>query len=396
MQRHAQELYEIEGGCYYDPVTERWNNNLCITADNTTIQGNITSHLAEDYALWSHYGHSGPFTNSEGKPLKPPMKCICNNIDKGTSPADVDYYTVAIYQLMECFQEGPGGIKNQGVRCDGSFSFTPQGGVIESYEAQSVDTEAYQLASILTQAGAQFASLLELSKLLYPYFYRTGFTEWPNVAKFPESEIRCLFCITCVSHMQNRSNNMRVSFPLQFVIQNLDTCAAKGIVPVPLPVLSFTPYFFTQGNPTVPPATNSPLQLCAPYNLDISFCPSHDNPLMKPIKEWVFSYDDPESAYALFFDGSTMNTTRFAECRRKCPVSAEGTSYIVPVSAAHPFGIAVDYVTPAPTSAPTPGPTCAKYDHPCRTTHDCCDGLKCNKHGKCKHHSGMMGGMMKR
>jgi hypothetical protein len=73
-----------------------------------------------------------------------------------------------------------------------------------------------------------------------------------------------------------------------FVAAEQDSCGAKGVTPIPIPVRAFTPWFTTQGDVTLPSGAAS--TLCSPYSFTQNFCTSKQNPLQHLIME--FDYDE--------------------------------------------------------------------------------------------------------
>lgn len=130
----AKNLFVVdENGCQYDGRIRKWNNNMCIPPNNIS---DTNEHFARFYSLYSHYGASGPFVNSNGQPITPSMKCskfpvaqshslyliiihlnsfyfaflcytVCWAINEGLLPAEVGYYTPGVLNLGECFKDSP-------------------------------------------------------------------------------------------------------------------------------------------------------------------------------------------------------------------------------------------------------------------------------------------------
>lgn len=69
----AKNLFVVdENGCEYEYEDRKWNNNMCIPPNNIT---DTNEHFPRDYSLYSHYGASGPFLNSNARPITTSMKC---------------------------------------------------------------------------------------------------------------------------------------------------------------------------------------------------------------------------------------------------------------------------------------------------------------------------------
>jgi hypothetical protein len=341
----GKQLFVIEDGC-----PKNWKgmdlNPLCLQS------GSINDGaLPSIFSLWSHYGATGPFTNSRGVPIDDfPMKCACLAIDPSISASEADFFTLPIFSPTQCVNRGDYNFILQGVACDGTFSFgSPIKDLLQEFALESFDITQYQ--ELITKEIKQRLALdlPGLVDTLKNYTERVGFTEWPNFAKFP------------------------------FVVPGLDTCQEKNVTPVPWPVLSMTPYMLGIRDPTTPRLSDYKIGLCAINSLDTYFCPSHVNPLLDPVKEWnfgrrmrdsndgnsvvsnvfgknrlfskggllsgkngLFSRNNSSSSglfnnpagilnlkpYGIFADGRTWESMSLLDCTLKCPIQAQGTAYI--------------------------------------------------------------------
>jgi hypothetical protein len=307
MHTQGKQLFEIEGGCPKDKAG-RHLNHLCLEA------GGVNKAVsAKSLSLWTHYGASGPFTNSKGQPLDGlPMKCVCYGLHGGASSSSVDYFIVRNLGPSQCGKARRGLIPSrrrplQSIPCDGSFvlknNTVPPTNLLKRYadEGYNVDT----LRRILKREEQTWTvrALPLIPKLMIEYANRTGYTSWPSVNKFP------------------------------FNVAGIDSCKEKGVVPVPFPLLSF-PAYTAAVDPTISNAL-SILGLCAPYSLTQYFCPSFQNARLQPVIRW--NIDDPNKPYGIFADGTRWNAMGLIECTIKCKISPIGTSYI----GEGPYGIVV-------------------------------------------------------
>jgi hypothetical protein len=341
MRQLSKQLFVIEDGCPKNSKGKHLNP-LCIEPGGVA-KGAIPSK----FSLWSHYGASGPFTNSKGVPIDDfPMKCAC--LAKDATAKKSNFFTLPIFSPTSCTERTDFVSIMQGVQCDGNFSFaSPVTDMLEEFAEQAFNVLEY--ADIIQKEIKQRIALdlPGLVTTMKTYNSREGFTEWPDFAKFP------------------------------FVISSLDTCREKGITPVPWPVQTITPYLLGIRDPTVPRLTNYKVGLCAVNSLNIYFCPAHQNPLQDAVQSWdygnriadnsdnsdnstglfrqnglfgkggllfgrngLFSSDRDwglgskpagllgRRPYGIFADGRKWKSLTLAECAVKCRIRAKGTAYI--------------------------------------------------------------------
>jgi hypothetical protein len=294
MLREAQNLFAIEGGCPKDSQG-RNTNPICLE------EGDINSTFPKDLSLWTHYGAAGPFTNSKGRPLNDlPMKCACYGLTGGASASsDVDYFIVRNFGPSQC-----GNSRRilslrppQSIPCDGSFAFDspPQVDIIDQYKDVGFSIRPFKRTLLLEQEKLSAIDLPVIIKTMLSYMTRQGHTDWPAINKFPFNVY-------------------------------MDTCKAKGVVPVPFPILSITPYQWGARDPTLPFKELLPrIGLCSPVTLTHYFCPSHQNAQLKPVVEWHFGPLDPHGVFA---DGTRWEPMGIIECSINCKVTPKGTAYI--------------------------------------------------------------------
>lgn len=319
----GKQLFVIENGCPKD-FNGKNLNPICIEP------GGINKGvLPQKLSLWSQYGASGPFTNSRGVPIDDfSMKCACLSIDPSILKSEADFFTLPIFSPAECVKREDFGSILQGVACDGTFSFdSPIEHWLPEYGAQNFNVSDYQ--SIITEEVEQRIAfdLPALVDILQKYVSRENFSAWPNMGKFP------------------------------FVIDGLDSCPEKGITPVPWPVQAMTPYMLGIRDPTTPRRSDYATGLCAMNAIDTYFCPSHENPLLQPIKQWYFGgssgsnngasaaqptglvgmirhvFNMPSATryttpYGTFANGDTWRSMSLLQCVQKCPIQAQGTAFI--------------------------------------------------------------------
>jgi Sulfatase len=287
----AQQLYEIEGGC--NPDGEPQTNPLCVAP------GGISEGQYPDaYKLWTLYGAAGPFTSASGVPVNSsiPMKCVCEGIANGTLPSEVDYYVPAIMGPTQCFSTSKTGgtMLAQGVPCSGGFAFDPQGGMLESYQAQGYDTNLYQTLLAAEQTKKLASQRQLIVQNVRTYASRVGYTEWPSAGRFP------------------------------FNAFGLDSCPAKGVTPVPWPLVNIAAYLYGSSDPTLP-AAGSPLGLCVEFGSGKYYCPAKQNANLTAISAWDVTTNN---THATFVDGRVWTPMSAAQCRTKCAATPEGSAYI--------------------------------------------------------------------
>jgi hypothetical protein len=290
----AKELFAIEGGCPKD-VLGRNLNPICLK------QGEVARGASpKALSLWTHYGAAGPFTNSKGRPMNDlPMKCTCYGLDLPARSSNVDYFVVRNLGPSQC-GKSRGLFRKirppQSILCDGSFAFgkPPDRTILRDYARTGFNLREYRRILNQEQRKLIGRSLPEVYEVLVDYSLRRGETEWPALGKFPFNG-------------------------------DMDTCKEKGVVPVPFPVLSLTPYMFGTRENTLP-FRKTRLGLCAAYSLTLFFCPTYQNPLLKSVVQW--NTENRADPYGVFADGTYWYPMGLIECSIRCQPKAEGSAYI--------------------------------------------------------------------
>ena len=211
----GKKLFAIEDGCPKDSKGDHLNP-ICIEPD-----GIDEGALPSKFSLWSHYGAGGPFTNSKGVPIDDfRMKCACLSVDPSIEQSEVNFFTLPVFSPSECVNRTNFGVTLQGVQCDGVLTFDlPQGDYMDEFEKEGFNIMEYEKVvyrEITQRIALDFLGMIDTLKT---YSMREGFTEWPNVSKFP------------------------------FVGERFDTCKEKGISPVPWPVEAINPYMLGLRDP---------------------------------------------------------------------------------------------------------------------------------------------------
>jgi hypothetical protein len=292
MALEGKQLFVIEGGCSKD-TSGKYTNPLCLQPGDLDAGAPPSK-----FSLWSHMGAAGPFTNSKGQPLDGlPMKCVCESTNDLFYKDKVDYFTLDVITPTECSKKGLLGIKPPlGVSCDGSMALPSEAKTSNLYDAfgnVGLNKTKIELLSLWEQQKLMLLGLPDLYKSLYSYLTRSGFTEWPNVLKWP-------------------------------FLTN-DSCPEKGATSLAYPKLTFPPYVFGGNKEATVPKKVGPLGLCALYANNKFFCPSHQNADLKTVVKWDLSRLFPKGTFA---DGSTWNPYGLVECFIHCKATAEGTAYI--------------------------------------------------------------------
>lgn len=303
MHLEAKNLFAMDGGCPKDS-NGRHLNHACLES------GDVNGKVPERYlSLWTHYGASGPFTNSKGQPMNGlPMKCICYGLEIGSKASNVDYFVVRNLGPSQCGKSRGLFRKMRplmSIPCDGSFALQtpPQKDILTQYVEEGFDASSFRKILRLEKNKLIISDVASVFELLITFMKRKGKKDWPSLNKFPFNG-------------------------------DMDTCKEKGVVPVPFPVVSITPYMFGTRDPTN--AADLPLiGLCAAYSLTQFFCPSHQNALLKPVIEWT--NDELGRPYGVFSDGTHWKPMGLDECSRKCKMEPEGTAYI----GEGPYGLTV-------------------------------------------------------
>ncbi|KAL7538921.1 hypothetical protein ACHAWF_006245 [Thalassiosira exigua] len=250
----AISLYDNKEICEYHP-------SICLP--NITVPNST-----EFFNLWSRYGASGPFTNSDGIPVgtELDMKCICDGFynESKTSQTGVKSYRPGVFAPYLC---GDVSIIQSaepilGVDCKGGFTRLPQGGVLAAYVAQGLPEE--EMKQMLAEPTPLIVPVI--NKAIKEYLTREGFVEWPDFSKFP------------------------------VVITNLNSCPTKLVTGVPLPVETLTLWMGEgpTGDITNPTPTDN---LCVPWNEKFSWCPSVTNAEQKYVKAWEYNPDLPRGIF---------------------------------------------------------------------------------------------------
>jgi hypothetical protein len=252
MALEGKQLFVIEGGCSKDN-SGKYTNPLCLQPGDLDAGAPPSK-----FSLWSHMGAAGPFTNSKGQPLDGlPMKCVCESTSDLFFKAKVDYFTLDVITPTECSKKGLLGLKPPlGVSCDGSLALPSQGKSSDLYDAfgdLGLNKTKLKLLSLWEQQKLMLLGLPDLYKSLYSYLTRVGFTEWPNVFKWP-------------------------------FLTN-DSCPEKGATSVAYTKVTFPPYVFGGKTESTVPEMVGPLGLCALYASNKFFCPSHQKADLKPVVE---------------------------------------------------------------------------------------------------------------
>lgn len=306
------------------------NKDICWEYPSICLTGlNASDSTTDSYKLWSHYGASGPFTNSTGYPVGATdldMLCICDGFFKGVksfSQVDVKSFIPGIFAPFLCSDKKDKTLDPRRIECSGGFARVPQGGTLESFVAQGVPGPAMEklltlpLATIIPDANIAISE----------YLHRTGYVEWPAYAKFP-------------------------------FIATLNSCPLKKATLVPLPVNQFTPWLGNapNGDPTNPTPNTT---LCSFWNARVGWCPSGTNAEQNYVKSWDYGKDDPKG----YFGNDALGTfdpivgpapVLSGECTVSCPTEPWVTAYIVPVSDEYPYGIrASSFVQPSQPSEGT-------------------------------------------
>jgi hypothetical protein len=305
IQREGKELFEIEGGCAKNE-NGTYSNVICLEPGDVTAGA-----LPSRYSLWSHMGAAGPFTNSRGVPLDGlPMKCICDSVADSANLNNIDYFNLNVFSPSQCCTDGPWEIlfgRNPAlsVPCEGPPVFAGSrsevsantlqktSDLLNDFVAQGLTKLQLVLLSRFERRELIFLVLPTLYGALYTYLTREGFTEWPNVLKWP-----------------------RLSG---------DTCPAKNATSLAYPPTTFPPYVFGGKTEVTYPKPAPIYGLCALYTDNKLFCPAHQNPLLEPVTSWTYDRFFPKGHFA---NGSTWLPYGFVDCLTKCKVQAEGTAYI--------------------------------------------------------------------
>jgi hypothetical protein len=310
----AQKLYTIDGGCPKNSNGKNINP-ICVESNEVSQSTN-----EKDLSLWSHYGATGPFTNSKGQPINDlPMKCVCYGLQSENANKDFTYFIVRnlgpsqcgrpswLYRLINRFINLEIEKPPQAISCDGSLALKepPKQNILDDFVSEGFDMRELKQTLFLETAKISVVNLPTVVRTLQTYIHRTGRSDWPNLGKFP------------------------------YLGTFLDSCKEKGIVPVPYSTISVTPYMFGTRDTTIP-GNDQPLSpgLCIPFSALLYFCPSHQNAELKPVIEWKFDGFNP---YGTFADGTRWEPMGLIECMIKCPQRASGTSYI----GDGPYGVVV-------------------------------------------------------
>jgi hypothetical protein len=295
LHREAKNLFAIEGGC---PKNKRGKNLNPVCVEKGEVSNGMKP---KDLSLWSNYGAAGPFTNSKGQPLNGlPMKCVCYGLDGRTSADKFDYFIVRNMGPSQCGRSifpllifRPA----QSIPCNGSlaFDFPPRRDLLQEYVDQGFARAPLKRVLELERNELSIFAAPDIINSWYSYMGRKNRTEWPAINKFPFNVY-------------------------------MDTCKEKGITAVPFPILSLTPYMLGTPDPTIKESSIlANLGLCAPASVFHYFCPSHQNPTLKPVARWHIDRFNP---YGVFADGTLWKPMGLIECLIKCPIQAKGTAYI--------------------------------------------------------------------
>lgn len=257
---------------YSSPTCDIWPKQLCDPLSKPKV---VPSEREQgNYTLWTIYNASGPFTTSSGYPITADQlfrsdsatNCMCT-VDK-TDEGDVNAFIPTPSSPTICINKDDSDYDRNKlyIPCD-NFSGPAFDGSYDkallSYEKEGFPlalTEAWFKADS-TSSLDRLAHVPTLMNMFYDYVTREGFTEWPNMAKFP------------------------------YVAAGQDSCSEKSVTANPIPTLALTLWFLRQGDVTS--TAKATKNLCIGYGVDTYFCPAVDNVKQDKITSFNYSRKNP-------------------------------------------------------------------------------------------------------